>query len=51
MKRPVVFMTGAGGGMGYESFRQMLPDVGKLYNLVILVRDQRTVDSEQIFDR
>lgn len=39
MKRPVVFMTGAGGGMGYESFKMMLPDLGKLYDLVILVRD------------
>lgn len=37
--RPVVFMTSAGGGMGYESFKQMLPDVGKLYDLVILIRD------------
>lgn len=37
--RPVVFMTGAGGGMGYESFKAMLPDVGTLYDLVILVRD------------
>lgn len=34
-----VFMTGASGGMGFESFKQMLPDLGKLYNLVILVRD------------
>ncbi len=39
MKRPVVFMTGAGGGMGYESFKMMLPDLGKLFDLVILVRD------------
>ncbi len=39
MKRPVVFMTGAGGGMGYESFKAMLPDIGKLYDLVILVRN------------
>ncbi len=36
MDRPVVFMTGAGGGMGYESFKAMLPDIGKLYDLVIL---------------
>lgn len=28
-KRPVAFMTGAGGGMGSESFKQMLPDIGK----------------------
>lgn len=34
-----VFMTGAGGGMGFESFKAMLPDLGMLYNLVILVRD------------
>ena len=34
-----VFMTGAGGGMGYESFKAMLPDIGKLYDLIILVRD------------
>ncbi len=39
MKRPVVFMTGAGGGMGYESFKAMLPDLGRLFDLVILVRD------------
>ena len=34
-----VFMTGAGGGMGFESFKAMLSDLGNLYNLVILVRD------------
>ncbi len=34
-----VFMTGAGGGMGFESFKAMLPDLATLYNLVILVRD------------
>ena len=34
-----VFMTGAGGGMGFESFKAMLPDLGKLFNLVILLRD------------
>ena len=34
-----VFMTGAGGGMGFESFRQMLPDIGDKYNLVLLLRD------------
>ncbi len=39
MRRKTIFMTGAGGGMGHESFRQMLPDLGKIYNLVILVRD------------
>ena len=32
-------MTGAGGGMGYESFKMMLPDLGMLFDLVILVRD------------
>ena len=44
-----VFMTGAGGGMGYESFKQMLPDVGKLYNLVILVRDSDK--NRRLFER
>ncbi len=34
-----VFMTGAGGGMGFESFRQMLPEIGRLYDLIILIRD------------
>ena len=34
-----VFMTGAGGGMGFESFKAMMPDLGKLYDLVILLRD------------
>ena len=34
-----VFMTGAGGGMGFESFKQMLPDLGKLYDLVLLLRN------------
>lgn len=32
-------MTGAGGGMGYESFKAMLPDIGKTYDLVVLVRN------------
>ena len=32
-------MTGAAGGMGQESFKQMLPDLGKNYELLILVRD------------
>ena len=35
----MVFMTGAGGGMGFESFRQMLPDIGSKYDLVLLLRD------------
>lgn len=39
MAKQTVFMTGAGGGMGLESFKAMLPDLGRLYNLVILVRD------------
>ena len=47
--RRSVFMTGAGGGMGYESFKQMLPDVGKLYDLVILVRDSDK--NRQLFER
>ena len=34
-----VFMTGAGGGMGFESFKAMLPDLGTLYDLRILLRD------------
>ncbi len=49
MKRPVVFMTGAGGGMGYESFKAMLPDLGKLYDLLILVRDSEK--NRQLFER
>ena len=49
MKRSVVFMTGAGGGMGYESFKQMLPDVGRLYDLVILVRDSEK--NHKLFDQ
>ena len=49
MMRPVVFMTGAGGGMGYESFRQMLPDIGKLYDLVILVRNSEK--NHKLFDQ
>lgn len=47
--RRCVFMTGVGGGMGYESFKQMLPDVGKLYDLVILVRDSDK--NRQLFER
>ena len=39
MKRPVVLMTGAGGGMGYESFKAMLPDLGKLYDLIVFDLD------------
>lgn len=34
-----LFMTGASGGMGMESLKQMMPDVGKAYDLVVLVRD------------
>ena len=47
-KRPVVFMTGAGGGMGFQSFSQMLPDIGKLYDLVIFDRD--TEKNHKLFD-
>ena len=46
-----VFMTGAGGGMGFESFRQMLPDLGKLYDLVLLdimLQGQGTVQSQAL---
>jgi len=49
MKRPVVFMTGAGGGMGYESFKMMLPDLGNLYDLLILVRDSDK--NRKLFER
>ena len=49
MNRPMVFMTGAGGGMGYESFMQMLSDCGKLYDLVILVRDSDK--NRKLFER
>ena len=48
MSRPVVFMTGAGGGMGYQSFLAMLPDIGQLYDLVILVRDSEK--NHRLFD-
>ena len=48
MDKPAVFMTGAGGGMGYESFKAMLPDIGKLYDLVILVRDSEK--NHRLFD-
>ena len=34
-----VFMTGASGGMGMESLKQMMPNVGKAYDLVLLVRN------------
>ena len=42
-------MTGAGGVMGYESFKAMLPDLGKLYDLVILVRDNEK--NRMLFER
>ena len=42
-------MTGAGGGMGYESIKQMLPDCGRLYDLVILVRDSDK--NRKLFER
>ena len=47
-KRPVVFMTGAGGGMGSESFKQMLPDIGKKYDLIVFDRD--TENNHDFFD-
>ena len=34
-----VFMTGAGGGMGFESFKAMKDDIGNKYELVLLLRD------------
>ena len=43
-----VFMTGAGGGMGFESFKAMLPDLGTNYELVILVRDSEK--NHKLFD-
>jgi len=49
MKRMIVFMTGAGGVMGYESFKAMLPDLGKLYDLVILVRNNEK--NRRLFER
>lgn len=48
-KLQTVFMTGAGGGMGSESFKQMLPDLGSIYNLVILVRDSEK--NHNLFDK
>lgn len=44
-----VFMTGAGGGMGQESFKQMLPDLGSKYELVVLVRDSEK--NHGLFDK
>ena len=38
MNKPIVFLTGATGGMGMESLKAMLKDLN-LYNLRILVRD------------
>jgi nucleoside-diphosphate-sugar epimerase len=32
-------MTGAGGNMGFESFKAMSDDIGSLFDLLILVRD------------
>ena len=48
MKRPVILMTGAAGGMGWESFRQMLPDCGKLYDLIVF--DLDTDRNRKIFE-
>ena len=42
-------MTGAGGTMGYASFEAMRPDAGKLYDLVILVRDSEK--NRKLFER
>ena len=42
-------MTGAGGGMGFESFKQMLPDLGTKYDLVVLVRDSDK--NHELFDK
>ena len=49
MKRPTVFVTGAGGGMGFESFKAMLADIGTLYDLVILIRDSEK--NRKLFER
>ncbi|MDO4622815.1 MAG: NAD(P)-dependent oxidoreductase [Eubacteriales bacterium] len=38
MKKYTVFITGATGGMGYESLKQMIEDAAD-YNIIILVRD------------
>lgn len=38
-KRMRVFMTGASGGTGMASLQQMASDAGKLFDLVLLVRD------------
>ena len=43
-----VFVTGAGGGMGFESFRQMLPDIGGKYNVTLLLRDSEK--NRNLFD-
>lgn len=49
MGRPVVFMTGAGGNMGFESFKAMFPDIGVKYDLLILVRDSDK--NHKLFDQ
>lgn len=38
MKKPTVFLTGAAGGMGFQSLSRMVNDT-HLYNTLILVRD------------
>lgn len=38
MKKPTVFLTGAAGGMGYQSLTRMVKD-SEQYNTLILVRD------------
>ena len=40
MKKKNVFITGATGGMGYETLKQILGDTDKL-NVTILVRDSQ----------
>ncbi|MCR5096456.1 MAG: NAD(P)-dependent oxidoreductase [Erysipelotrichaceae bacterium] len=39
MPLPTVFMTGAGGNMGFESFKAMADDIGNKYDLIVLLRD------------
>ncbi len=48
MSMKTVFMTGAGGGMGFESFRQMLPDIGEKYHVTLLLRDSEK--NRNLFD-
>ena len=43
-----VFMTGAGGNMGFESFKAMSADIGKNYDLIVLLRDSEK--NHRLFD-